>query len=238
GPARRHRPVRRASPAAGGGAVPLAGGGAFLPARLPGGHRHRRGRRGADGAPTPEPSHGRGAVPPGEHPHPPRTGPPRKLPPGTAAVKALVQKLVDGLDLTPAEVEAAFESIFQGEATPAQMGAFLVALRMKGETPAEIAAAAEVMRRRAKPVRTPAGRLRPGHGGAGGERRGTFKPLPGRGPGAGGAGVAGAKECHRGVASRGRSGDGLAACGVPLDGPVETVGGCLGEVGIGFLYAP
>ena len=66
-------------------------------------------------------------------------------------MKALLQKLVDRLDLSPDEVEAAFETILQGEATPAQMGAFLVALRMKGETPAEIAAAAMVMRRRATP---------------------------------------------------------------------------------------
>ena len=47
-------------------------------------------------------------------------------------MKAILQKLVDRQDLSPAEVEAAFESIFQGEATPAQMGAFLVALRLKG----------------------------------------------------------------------------------------------------------
>ena len=74
-------------------------------------------------------------------------------------MKAVLQKLVEGSDLTPAEVESAFESIFQGEATPAQMGAFLVALWMKGETPAEIAAAATVMRRRATPVRLPPGRV-------------------------------------------------------------------------------
>ncbi len=55
-------------------------------------------------------------------------------------MKAILQKLVDRVDLSPAEVEAAFEAIFQGEATPAQMGAFLVGLRMKGETPAEAAA--------------------------------------------------------------------------------------------------
>src|SRR5262249_4878294 len=97
GAARRDRPLRRAPPAAGGGAVPLAGGGAFLAARLPGGDRHRGGRRGADGPPPPEPSHGGRAVPSGEHPHAPRTCPPRKLPPGAATEKALVLNLGDGV---------------------------------------------------------------------------------------------------------------------------------------------
>ena len=89
-------------------------------------------------------------------------------------MKALLQKLVDRRDLSPDEVEAAFEAIFQGEATQAQMGAFLVALRMKGETPAEIAAAATVMRRRATPVRTPPGRVVLDTCGTGGDGAGTF----------------------------------------------------------------
>ena len=153
-------------------------------------------------------------------------------------MKALIQKLVDGHDLTPAEVEAAFEAIFQGEATPAQMGAFLVALRMKGETPAEIAAAAEVMRRRATPVRTPPGRVVLDTCGTGGDGAGTFNLSTAAALVTAGAGVTVAKHGNRSVSSRSGSADVLAACGVNLDAPVETVERCLAEVGIGFLYAP
>ena len=162
-----------------------------------------------------------------------------QLPRGPARVKALLQKLVDGVDLSPAEVEAAFETIFQGEATPAQMGAFLVGLRMKGETPAEIAAAAEVMRRRATPVRTP-----PGAGGARylwhrRRRRGHLQPLHRRGPGdrrsRGDRGQA--RQPQRLLAERERRRP-RRLRGATSRPPVETVERCLAEVGIGFLYAP
>ena len=153
-------------------------------------------------------------------------------------MKALLQKLVEGSDLTPAEVESAFESIFQGEATPAQMGAFLVALRMKGETPAEIAAAATVMRRRATPVRLPPGRVVLDTCGTGGDGAGTFNISTAAALVVAGAGVTVAKHGNRSVSSRSGSADLLTACGVQVDAPVETVERCLAEVQIGFLYAP
>jgi len=153
-------------------------------------------------------------------------------------MKALVQKLVDRLDLTPEEVEGAFEAIFQGEATPAQMGAFLVALRMKGETPAEIAAAATVMRRRATPVRTPPGRVVLDTCGTGGDGAGTFNISTAAALVVAGAGVTVAKHGNRSVSSRSGSADLLTACGVTVDAPVEVVERCLSEVRIGFLYAP
>ena len=143
------------------------------------------------------------------------------------------------MDLSPDEVEAAFEAIFQGEATPAQMGAFLVALRMKGETPAEIAAAATVMRRRATPVRTPPGargarhlwhrRRRRGdlqhlHRRRAGRRRGRASPSPSTATAASPPGAGAPTSSPR------------AACTV--DAPVEVVERCLAEVRIGFLYAP
>src|SRR5215468_6054033 len=153
-------------------------------------------------------------------------------------MKALLQKLVDRVDLSPEEVEAAFESLFQGEATPAQMGAFLVGLRMKGETPAEIAAAATVMRRRATPVRVPPGRTVLDTCGTGGDGAGTFNISTAAALVVAGAGVTVAKHGNRSVSSRSGSADLLTACGVQVDAPVETVERCLAEVRIGFLYAP
>jgi len=153
-------------------------------------------------------------------------------------MKAVLQKLMDRMDLTPPEVESAFEAIFAGEATPAQMAAFLVGLRMKGETPAEIAAAAGVMRRLATPVRTPPGRVVLDTCGTGGDGAGTFNISTAAALVVAGAGVTVAKHGNRSVSSQSGSADLLAACGVQVDAPVETVERCLAEVRIGFLYAP
>ena len=89
-------------------------------------------------------------------------------------LKEAIHKLVERRDLSPAEVEDCFETIFAGQASPALLGAFLVAFRMKGETPEEIASAAEVMRRRATPVRVPSNRLVLDTCGTGGDGAGTF----------------------------------------------------------------
>jgi anthranilate phosphoribosyltransferase len=153
-------------------------------------------------------------------------------------MKVLLQKLVERIDLSAEEVESAFETIFRGEASPAQMGAFLAALRMKGETPSEIAAAAQVMRRRATPVRTPHGRVVVDTCGTGGDGAGTFNLSTAAALVVAGAGVTVAKHGNRSVSSRSGSADVLAACGVRVEAPVEVVERCLAEIGIGFLYAP
>jgi len=153
-------------------------------------------------------------------------------------VKALLQKLVDRQDLSPEEVETAFESIFRGEASPAQMGAFLVALRLKGETPAEIAAAATVMRRLATPVRVPPGRVVLDTCGTGGDGAGTFNISTAAALVVAGAGITVAKHGNRSVSSQSGSADLLSACGVQVEAPVETIERCLAEAHIGFLYAP
>ena len=153
-------------------------------------------------------------------------------------MRAVLQKLVERVDLSDAEVEATFESIFQGEATPAQMGAFLVGLRLKGETPVEIAAAARVMRRRATAVRTPPGRVVLDTCGTGGDGAGTFNISTAAALVVAGAGVTVAKHGNRSVSSQSGSADLLSACGVRVDAPVETVERCLSEVRLGFLFAP
>jgi anthranilate phosphoribosyltransferase len=153
-------------------------------------------------------------------------------------MKVVLQKLVDRVDLSPEEVEEAFETIFRGEATAAQMGAFLVGLRMKGETPVEIAAAAAVMRRRATPVRTPPGRVVLDTCGTGGDGAGTFNISTAAALVVAGAGITVAKHGNRSVSSKSGSADLLTACGVQVDAPVEVVERCLDEVYLGFLYAP
>jgi len=153
-------------------------------------------------------------------------------------MRVVLQKLVDRVDLAPEEVEEAFETIFRGEATAAQMGAFLVGLRMKGETPVEIAAAAAVMRRRATPVRTPPGRVVLDTCGTGGDGAGTFNISTAAALVVAGAGITVAKHGNRSVSSRSGSADLLTACGVQVDAPVEVVERCLDEVYLGFLYAP
>ena len=89
-------------------------------------------------------------------------------------LKQAVQRLVERRDLSAAEVEASFETILAGEASPALLGAFLVAFRMKGDTPEEIAVAAGVMRRRGTPVRVPSNRIVLDTCGTGGDGAGTF----------------------------------------------------------------
>jgi len=154
-------------------------------------------------------------------------------------LKDAVQKLVAREDLSPAEVDAAFESILAGEASPALLGAFLVAFRMKGETPEEIAAAAVVMRRRATPVRVPPNRLVLDTCGTGGDGAGTFNLSTAAALVAAGTGaVTVAKHGNRSISSRSGSADVLAASGVDVEAPVAVVERCLEELHIGFLFAP
>lgn len=131
-----------------------------------------------------------------------------------------------------------FEQIFSGHATPAQLGALLIALRMKGETAAEIAGAAEVMRRHATRVRVPEGRVVLDTCGTGGDQAQTFNISTAVALVAAGAGVTVAKHGNRSVSSQCGSADVLASCGVDIEAPVEVVERCLEQLGIGFLFAP
>jgi anthranilate phosphoribosyltransferase len=154
-------------------------------------------------------------------------------------LKQAVQKLVERRDLAAMEVEACFETIFAGEASPALLGAFLVAFRMKGETPEEIAAAAAVMRRRATPVRVPLNRVVLDTCGTGGDGAGTFNLSTAAALVVAGSGdVTVAKHGNRSVSSRSGSADVLAASGVDVEAPLHVVERCLEELYIGFLFAP
>jgi anthranilate phosphoribosyltransferase len=152
-------------------------------------------------------------------------------------MKALIARVAEGHDLTEAEAEAAMTLIMSGEATPAQVAAFLTGLRIKGETVAEITGCARVMRSRAIPIphRQP---LVVDTCGTGGDRAGTFNISTTAAFVVAGAGVPVAKHGNRAASSLTGSADVLEALGIRLDLTPEQVGQCIDAVGIGFLFAP
>jgi len=148
-----------------------------------------------------------------------------------------IARLVDRHDLTRAESAAVMNEIADGGATPAQVGAFLAALRIKGETVDEIAGAAEVMRARVDRVRVERD-VFVDTCGTGGDNQNTFNISTAAAFVVAGAGVCVAKHGNRSVSSRCGSADVLAAVGVDVDAPKEVVERCIAECGIGFLFAP
>ena len=150
--------------------------------------------------------------------------------------KAL-ERLIASEDLSREEVEALFGRLMDGELDESTKAALLVALRMKGETPAEIAGAAAAMRSRV--VRIPHEQDRAVDTcGTGGDGRGTFNISTAAAFVAAAAGAAVAKHGNRSVSSRSGSADVLAACGVPIEVEPEDAGRALDQVGIAFLFAP
>jgi anthranilate phosphoribosyltransferase len=140
-------------------------------------------------------------------------------------------------DLSADEMAAAVGRIMDGEATAAQIGALLVALRMKGETVDEVVGAATAMRARAQTLRVPAGVVVDTCG-TGGDGRGTINVSTIAALVVAAAGVRVAKHGNRAQSSRSGSADVLEALGVDVAAPVTVVERCLEEVGIGFLFAP
>ncbi|MFH1061204.1 MAG: anthranilate phosphoribosyltransferase, partial [Pseudomonadota bacterium] len=155
-------------------------------------------------------------------------------------IQAAINKAVGGDHLSQAEMMGVMDQVMEGQATPAQIGALLVALRMKGESVGEIAGAAQVMRQ--KCLRVPVS-LTPGQAlvdtcGTGGDGAQTFNISTVTALVVAGAGVKVAKHGNRSVSSRCGSADLLEALGVPLSLTPAQVGRCIDEAGIGFLFAP
>ena len=138
--------------------------------------------------------------------------------------------------LTRAEAEAAFAALFDGAATPAQMGGFLMALRTRGETVDEFAAAASVMRAKCLPVRAPAGAM--DIVGTGGDGKGTLNISTATAFVVAGAGVIVAKHGNRNLSSKSGAADALTELGLNVMVGPDVVERCLAEAGIGFMMAP
>ncbi len=154
-------------------------------------------------------------------------------------IKQALAKVVTGQNLSEEEMVAVMDQIMSGKATEAQIGAFITALRMKGETIDEIAGAARVMR--AKALKVDAGE--PGEilfdpVGTGGDSSGTFNVSTTTAFVVAGAGVSVAKHGNRSITSHCGSADVLEALGVDLSLSPEQIGRCVRQVGIGFMFAP
>ncbi len=152
-------------------------------------------------------------------------------------IKEAILKVVAKTDLTEAEAEAVMREIMQGEATDAQIAAYITALRMKGETVEEITGSARVMREKAVPIKLDA-KYQIDTCGTGGDMAHTFNISTTVAFVVAGAGVTVAKHGNRSVSSKSGSADVLQALGVNIEIPSHRVEECLKDVGIGFLFAP
>lgn len=148
-----------------------------------------------------------------------------------------LHRLAVGQSLSRQETENLFGQLMDGAVSDALKAALLVALRMKGETAAEIAGAAGAMRRRVVPIRHRRSEVVDTCG-TGGDGRGTFNISTAAALVAAAGGVAVAKHGNRSVSSRSGSADVLAALGVDVNAPPELSGRALDELGVAFLFAP
>lgn len=152
-------------------------------------------------------------------------------------IQEAIAALIERQDLEPEAMVSVMDSVMTGQTTPAQIGALLVALRMKGETPDEIVAAARVMRQLATRVEVDTEGLVDTCG-TGGDASGTFNISTASALVAAAAGARVAKHGNRSVSSRSGSADVLQALGVRLGISPEGVATCIERVGVGFLFAP
>ncbi|MGQ0669738.1 MAG: anthranilate phosphoribosyltransferase [Actinomycetota bacterium] len=146
-------------------------------------------------------------------------------------------RLLEGHDLSRDQSREVMDQIMQGEATPAQIGGFLVALRVKGETAEEIAGCAEAMRQHVLPVR-PERRDLIDTAGTGGDGARTLNISTTAGLVAAAAGASVAKHGNRAVSSRSGSADVLEALGFSLDLEPSAIACSIDRFGFGFLFAP
>lgn len=156
-------------------------------------------------------------------------------------IRVAIAQLVTGQDLNEAQMSAVMQEIMSGQTTDAQIGSFITALRMKGETIDEITGAARVMREKAAIVDTgidTASSLLMDIVGTGGDGSGTFNVSTTTAFVVAGAGVPVAKHGNRAVSSSCGSADVLEALGADLTMPPERMADCVRRVGIGFLFAP
>ena len=151
-------------------------------------------------------------------------------------MKALIARVADGRSLGLEEARAAFEALMSGNATPAQMGGFLMALRVRGETIDEITGAAGVMRAKAAKIRAPADAI--DIVGTGGDAIGTWNVSTATSLVVAACGVPVAKHGNRALSSRSGAADVLTVLGVNTDADFATIERAIAEARIGFMMAP
>jgi anthranilate phosphoribosyltransferase len=154
----------------------------------------------------------------------------------TELMKSLLARVANAEILSEQEAEAAFDVIMSGDATPAQIGGFLMALRVRGETVAEITGAARIMRAKASPLAAPPDAI--DTCGTGGDASGTFNISTAAALVVAACGVPVAKHGNRALSSKSGSADVLAALGVKIDADPSLVTESLWQNNIGFLMAP
>ena len=153
-----------------------------------------------------------------------------------ADLKSLIAKVADGKSLNRKESETAFNVMMSGEATPSQIGGFLMALRVRGETVDEIAGAVAVMRSKMTPVQAPADAI--DIVGTGGDGSGSYNVSTATALVVAGCGVPVAKHGNRSLSSRSGAADVLMKLGVNIEIGPEKISECISTAGIGFMFAP
>ena len=151
-------------------------------------------------------------------------------------IKGALAKIASRQDLTGEEMRSVMTAIMSGDATPSQIGAFLMGLRVKGETVGEIAAAVSILREKMVPVAAPDDVIDiVGTGGDGAE---TLNISTGTAFVVAAAGIPVAKHGNRAISSKSGASDVLQALGVKIDLTPEQIARCITEAGIGFMFAP
>ncbi|ODA68474.1 Anthranilate phosphoribosyltransferase [Methyloligella halotolerans] len=153
-----------------------------------------------------------------------------------ADLRDAIAKVVSGKELSEREATEAFELVMAGDATPGQLGALLVALKMRGEAVDEITGAAKVLRAKVRKVEAPEGAI--DTCGTGGDSKGTHNISTCAAFVVAGAGLPVAKHGNRSISSRSGSADVLTALDVNIDLEPEQVTRCIREAGLGFMFAP
>jgi len=153
-----------------------------------------------------------------------------------ADLKAHIAKVASGAALSFAEARDAFEIIMSGEATPSQIGGFLMALRVRGETVDEISGAVDTMRSKMLPVSAPSEAV--DIVGTGGDASGTYNVSTCAAFIVAGCGIPVAKHGNRALSSKSGAADSLAALGVNIEIGPDRIAACIAEAGVGFMFAP
>jgi len=151
-------------------------------------------------------------------------------------LRQLIQKVSGGATLSQEEIRTALDQMTAGAATAAQMGAFLMALRVRGETVEEITGAAQMLRDRMNRVEVAPGAV--DIVGTGGDAHGTYNVSTCASLVAAGAGIRVAKHGNRRVSSMAGASDVLSTLGVKLEVPFAVIARCVAEAGVGFMWAP